>query len=90
MKISISAVLLCLIALPDLAGAANIPPEARAACRADAKTHCNGVMPGGGRIVACFVENASSLSANCSTELAKISCTADAPAKLKAAFPCKG
>lgn len=87
MKLSLS--ILLLLAVPGLAAAADIPPAVRAACTADAKAHCKGVMPGGGRIVACFAENAGALSEKCSAALTKMSCDAKTPEKLKSAFPCK-
>ncbi|MBL0375135.1 hypothetical protein JJB09_24270 [Rhizobium sp. KVB221] len=83
----VSAVLI-LLSTPGATLAADVPPEVRAACMADAKAHCRGVIPGGGRMVACFVKNAGALSEGCKLELSKMSCSADAPKDLKAAFPC--
>ena len=37
----------------------------RAACREDVKTHCQGVKPGKGRIIACLKEKMSALSQPC-------------------------
>lgn len=34
-------------------------------CTDDFKTHCGGVTPGGGRMVKCYEENKSKMSADC-------------------------
>lgn len=39
------------------------------ACGADIKTHCNGVQPGGGRVMQCLKQNQSALSAECQAQL---------------------
>lgn len=44
--------------------------SAREACRADYKTYCAGVQPGGGRIRACLEQNRANLSAECRASLA--------------------
>lgn len=41
----------------------------RDACTKDIATHCPGVLPGGGRIAACFKENLPKLSEGCRTAL---------------------
>jgi hypothetical protein len=89
MKFHAAAILFSL-ALPSAAMAADVPPEVRAACKADFMTLCKGVIPGGGRPLACFIKNAGALSPKCKATLSKASCSADAPANLKAAFPCAG
>jgi len=80
--------LLFLVALPGLAISADVPPEVRAACKADFMSLCKGVIPGGGRPLACFIKNAADLSPKCKATLSKASCSEEAPANLKAAFPC--
>ena len=37
----------------------------RAACKADYDKHCKGVMPGGGRVLACLSKHNDALSAAC-------------------------
>lgn len=44
-----------------------------AICSADARTLCPGVPPGGGRILDCLAEKASSLSPNCYDAIARVS-----------------
>lgn len=39
--------------------------EARTACGADAKRLCDGVRPGGGRLLACLEANAAAVSPPC-------------------------
>lgn len=45
------------------------PGGVRQACAADYKTLCSGVRPGGGRILACFRDHATSLSPGCQQAL---------------------
>jgi hypothetical protein len=42
----------------------------RQACAADRQSLCSGVQPGGGRIIACFQQNAAKISAPCRQALA--------------------
>ena len=80
---------LCLFA-PVSAMAADVQDMVKKACTADAKANCAWVLPGGGRMIGCFVKNAGKLSAGCKAALSTASCEAKAPANLKAAFPCAG
>ncbi|MBV1799440.1 hypothetical protein [Siccirubricoccus sp. G192] len=61
-------------AAPPAGGAAapmgRMPPRAEAGvlreeCGADYATHCRGVMPGGGRALACLADRRESLSHGC-------------------------
>lgn len=64
----------CLIALLmlslSLAMAQGDRGAARAACEGDYRKLCNGVMPGGGRVLKCLNDNLSSLSEPCRQALA--------------------
>jgi hypothetical protein len=85
-----AALILFAFLLPSAATAADVPPEVRAACKDDFMSLCKGVIPGGGRPLACFIKNAGALTPKCKATLSKASCSAEAPANLKAAFPCNG
>jgi hypothetical protein len=57
----------------------QITPEMRAqarkvaqVCKADLKQYCQGIQPGGGRIVACLQANATKLTPTCQAELAEV------------------
>ncbi|MDF0644645.1 MAG: cysteine rich repeat-containing protein [Nitrospira sp.] len=45
----------------------------RAACAEDAKRHCKGVMPGGGRIIKCLRKHESELTSGCRAALPPVS-----------------
>ncbi len=55
----------------------------RQACKADYKTFCTEVQPGGGRIIACLQQNFDKLSPGCQNALqaAKASRTASPPSQ---------
>ncbi|MDX3929888.1 MAG: cysteine rich repeat-containing protein [Shinella sp.] len=70
------------VAFLVLAGTANAQQISRqqalalrTACEADVKTLCNGVQPGGGKLLQCLQQNASSVSEGCATKLAEIKAT---------------
>jgi hypothetical protein len=44
---------------------ANHPPQGPQACKSDAERFCNGVQPGGGRIVRCLMDHSQELSDGC-------------------------
>ena len=50
-------------------GAAEITPAQRQACQGDYNSFCEGVRPGGGRIVACLNKNLAKLSPACRAAL---------------------
>lgn len=67
------------IAVLVLAGTANAQQmsrqqmlEVRSACEADVQRLCNGVQPGGGKLMQCLQQNASSVSETCSAKLMEI------------------
>ena len=45
--------------------------ERSKACRADVRTLCKGVKPGGGRLLSCLKEHGAELSPACKAELAE-------------------
>ncbi len=77
-------VLAGLLALPVFA-APDIPAGAREACKADYKQFCNGVQPGGGRILQCLKEHTDQLSPGCKqvVQTAKDQAPAPPPAQSK-------
>lgn len=77
------------LALGLVAGSAlaqTITPEMRAmaratasACRAEIRTYCSTVQPGGGRIFSCLQANGQRLTPVCSDALAKVMQAMPAP-----------
>lgn len=63
-----AAALLFVLAAPP-ASAQDRAAALRDACAKDIATHCPDVQPGGGRIAACFKQNAAKLSEACRTAL---------------------
>jgi Cysteine rich repeat len=45
--------------------------EAKEACEGDAKKLCEGIKPGGGRIIQCLKQHESELSPSCKAEMSK-------------------
>jgi hypothetical protein len=45
--------------------AQNLTSEQRTACKPDYEKYCSGVMPGGGRIIACLNKQRDSLGDAC-------------------------
>jgi hypothetical protein len=45
--------------------AQNLTSEQRTACKPDYEKYCSGVMPGGGRIIACLNKQRDSLGEAC-------------------------
>jgi len=75
-----------LFVLPH-AALADARAEIRAKCQADVKANC-GMVFNRDKALACLADNAAKVSSGCSSALKKISCNAEAPANVKAAFPC--
>lgn len=46
--------------------------ELRSACQADTKKHCDGIQPGGGRLLQCLKGKQAELSQPCQAALAKL------------------
>lgn len=51
--------------LPTGAFAQNLTAQQRTACKPDYEKYCSGVMPGGGRIIACLNKQHDALSEVC-------------------------
>lgn len=67
------------LAFVALAGAASAQEmsrqqmrEVRAACEADVRRLCGGIQPGGGKLLQCLQQNASSVSQTCTAKLMEI------------------
>jgi hypothetical protein len=70
MRITMTITTMLLVSLPIGASAQNIPQGAIPAdiqqnCMADYSRLCPAVIPGGGRIIACFRQNAEQVSPQC-------------------------
>jgi hypothetical protein len=65
-KLSFAAVAL-VVAFSGAASAQSSDP--RGACKADYDKFCAGIMPGGGKIIACLNAKRDQLSASCKTAL---------------------
>jgi len=46
--------------------------ELRSACQADTRKHCDGIQPGGGRLLQCLKGKQAELSQPCQAALAKL------------------
>jgi hypothetical protein len=66
-----AALLAAASALPIGAARADVKEAMKNACRADYERFCHGVMPGGGRIVACLQKHSSELAPACAGALAQ-------------------
>jgi len=73
MRHSLSLLLIALFANVAPARAApEIPDDVKQRCKADYAKLCSGVMPGGGRIIACFRSHKDEISPDCRDALAKM------------------
>lgn len=51
---------------------AAVARELRSACQADTKKHCDGIQPGGGRLLQCLKGKQAELSQPCQAALGKL------------------
>ena len=66
------AAVAALAAGPALAQSGGGQQAARAACAADVQKLCQGVQPGGGRLLQCLKAHATQVSAGCKWALAQL------------------
>ncbi|MGD9656698.1 MAG: cysteine rich repeat-containing protein [Methylocystis sp.] len=72
-SLSMLPIAFCFAIAPAQALAENqISAEVKEKCKADYSRLCSGVMPGGGRILACFQAHKDEVSPDCRDALAKV------------------
>jgi hypothetical protein len=59
------AVLALAVGFVTAASAQTLTAEQRTACKADFEKYCQGIAPGGGRIVACLNKQRAQISGAC-------------------------
>ncbi|PPD23529.1 MAG: hypothetical protein CTY30_02530 [Methylocystis sp.] len=74
MRHSVCLLLIALFAsvAPLQAMANDIPDDVKVRCKADYSRLCSGVMPGGGRILACFQAHKAEVSPDCADALSQM------------------
>ncbi|MGD9542653.1 MAG: hypothetical protein AB7F41_02590 [Methylocystis sp.] len=72
-SLSLLLIALCSSVAPAQALPGNqIPDDVKERCKADYAKLCSGVMPGGGRIIACFQAHKDEVSPDCRDALSKM------------------
>lgn len=72
-SVSLLPIAFCFSVAPALALPGNqIPDEVKEKCKADYSRLCSGVMPGGGRILACFQAHKDEVSPDCRDALSRV------------------
>ncbi len=61
----------CLSVAPARA-APDIPEDVKQRCKSDYSRLCSGVMPGGGRVIACFQAHKDEVSPDCADALSQM------------------
>jgi len=75
MRHSLSLLLIALVAsvAPAQALPGNqIPDDVKERCKSDYSRLCSGVMPGGGRVIACFQAHKDEVSPDCADALSQM------------------
>ena len=75
MRHSVCLLLIALFAsvAPVQAMAGNdIPDDVKVRCKADYSRLCSGIMPGGGRVLACFQAHKGEVSPDCADALSQM------------------
>lgn len=71
-RLFLGSLLSASLAMPT--DAAEITAQQRKACQADYLRHCASVLPGDGRVVACFIAKYDVLSARCAASIRDAAC----------------
>lgn len=75
MRHSLSLLLIVLfagVAPAEAAPGGQIPDDVKERCKSDYSRLCSGVMPGGGRVLACFQAHKDEVSPDCADALSKM------------------
>ena len=75
MRHSLSLLLIVLfagVAPAEAAPGGQIPDDVKVRCKADYSRLCSGVMPGGGRVLACFQAHKAEVSPDCADALSQM------------------
>jgi hypothetical protein len=75
MRHSLSLLLIALfasVASAQAMAASDIPDDVKLRCKTDYSRLCSGIMPGGGRVLACFQAHKGEVSPDCADALSQM------------------